>query len=84
MGTRGFEDAALSGYAEELGLDMAAFGECVSSGRFRERVQQDFLDGQSAGVNSTATFFVNGIRLKGAQPVEEFRRVIDGELARSG
>ena len=32
----------------------------------------------------TPSFFVNGILLAGAKPVEDFYRVIDAELARAG
>ena len=35
----------------------------------------------AAGVAGTPAFFINGIFLNGAQPLEEFKKVIDGELA---
>jgi len=44
-------------------------------------VETDVNDGRAAGVTGTPAFFVNGIVLKGAQPVEEFSRIIDAELA---
>jgi protein-disulfide isomerase len=34
------------------------------------------------GVTGTPAFFINGRRLSGALPYEEFKRVIDEELAR--
>jgi protein-disulfide isomerase len=33
------------------------------------------------GAASTPTFFVNGILLRGSQPIESFSKVIDAELA---
>jgi protein-disulfide isomerase len=38
-------------------------------------------DGEAAGVSGTPAFFINGIPLRGALPLEEFKRVIDEELA---
>ena len=33
------------------------------------------------GVRSTPTFFINGIAVVGAQPIDVFKQVIDQELA---
>ena len=77
----GFEMAALEGYAKQLELDEAAFRTCMAEKRHAARVTTDLQDGQAAGVNSTPTFFVNGVKLKGAQPFSEFQRLIDAELA---
>ena len=68
-------------YASELGLDMAAFEECIESGRYAEEVQGDFEFAANLGVRSTPTFFVNGLPLVGAQPFEVFKQLIDSELA---
>jgi protein-disulfide isomerase len=32
-------------------------------------------------VGGTPAFFINGIFLNGAQPIDEFKKVIDAELA---
>jgi protein-disulfide isomerase len=36
--------------------------------------------GNEAGVNGTPAFFINGRLISGAQPFEEFRKIIDDEL----
>ncbi len=69
------------GYAETLGLDVAAFEECIDSARYAEEVQADFIFARNLGVRSTPTFFINGLPLVGAQPFEVFQQVIDRELA---
>jgi protein-disulfide isomerase len=46
-------------------------------------VQADLEAGSALGVTGTPAFFVNGINLSGARPVEDFVRVIEGELARA-
>jgi protein-disulfide isomerase len=68
-------------YAEELGLDMTAFNECLDSGRYNDEVQADFDFAAGLGVRSTPTFFVNGIPVVGAQPFEVFADLIEKELA---
>jgi protein-disulfide isomerase len=40
-------------------------------------------DGEGVGVQGTPAFFVNGVFLNGAVPMEDFREVIDAELAGS-
>lgn len=47
------------GYAQELGLDMAAYDRDVADPATLARVQQDVTDGRALGVNSTPTFFVD-------------------------
>lgn len=75
---------ALKGYATELGLDGGKFAECLDSSRYAEQVQKDMADGQAAGVTGTPAVFVNGRMLSGAQPFEEFAKIIDDELQRRG
>jgi protein-disulfide isomerase len=37
--------------------------------------------GNGAGVTGTPGFFINGVPLFGAQPVAEFEKIIDSQLA---
>jgi len=74
----------LPAVAQETGLDMASFKECVASGKHRAAVQKDVEEGNRLDVTGTPTFFINGRVLAGAQPLQAFVRVIDDELARSG
>ena len=69
------------GYAEELGLDLAAFEECYTSRRYQDEVTADLQWAVNLGVSSTPTFFINGIAIVGAQPFEVFYEVITKELA---
>ena len=55
-------------------------------GRYAEaiaRVRQDVQLGEKLGVNSTPTFFVNGIRISGVLPPAAFETAIEHELARA-
>lgn len=80
-GTLGLGQAAYEGYAEQLGLDVAALNACLEEGRYAEAVNQDLALGQELGVSSTPTFFINGIALVGAYPFDTFASIIDYELA---
>jgi protein-disulfide isomerase/Tfp pilus assembly protein PilF len=69
--------------ASSLKLDEKQFDSCLSSGKYRTKVEQDLQDGIRAGVSGTPGIFINGIFLSGAQPEAAFERVIEAELARS-
>lgn len=72
----------LKKWAADLGFDTGQFNECLDSGKHEEAVKKDFADGQSAGVKGTPSFFINGKILTGAQPYEEFKKVIDEALGK--
>jgi protein-disulfide isomerase len=73
----------LKASAQEVGLDLPACEPCVSSGKYQTTVQQDVEEGTRAGVTGTPAFFINGRLVSGAQPLENFTRVIEDELARA-
>jgi protein-disulfide isomerase len=74
-------DAVYQQYAQDLGLDMTQFNTCYSSHKFQQAIQTDSSYALSIGVNSTPTFFINGLAVIGAQPLDAFKQVIDKELA---
>lgn len=71
-------------FAEDNAMDVAAFEECIDSGRYRNEVTLDLFDGQDLGVSGTPAFFINGRQVSGAQPFSVFASVIDVELQRAG
>jgi protein-disulfide isomerase len=62
-------------------MDVAKFSECLDSGRQAVAVREDQAAGAKVGVNGTPAFFVNGVSLSGARSVDDFKQVIDQELA---
>ncbi len=66
--------------ADDVGLERVGFDECLASGKFKEAVDKDMSAGAEVGVNGTPSFFVNGRVLSGAQTLDDFRQVIDGEI----
>ncbi len=78
---RAMDDATIRATAETAGLDLAAFDACLAAGRAASVVDRDMADARALGVTGTPAFFVNGIRLSGARPVEDFVELIEEELA---
>jgi len=74
----------LPGYAQQVGLDPNEMKQCIESGRMAARVKKDADSAATVGVTSTPSFFVNGIKVRGAQPIEYFQGLIDGELGAKG
>lgn len=69
-------------WAEQLGLDMEQFRADLNSGDVLARLLSDAQEGKELELSSTPAFFVNGYPLKGAQPFEEFKTLIDRELGK--
>jgi protein-disulfide isomerase len=68
-------------FAKDLKLDLDEFETCLNSGRYREEVELDYQFAASMGIQSTPTFFLNGLPIIGAQPYDIFKKIIDSELA---
>ena len=62
-------------YAQNLGLDMNKYDEDFD--KVIERVNQDFALGERAGVESTPTFFINGVKYPGVIPADKFQQLMD-------
>ena len=67
--------------ATDLGLDVASFQACIEDHRYQDQIQADMDFALSLGVQSTPTFFINGLAIVGAQPLTTFTDIIDRELA---
>lgn len=72
---------AYTQYAQELNLDMTAFEACVTTQKYKDAIQADSEFAMNLGVRSTPTFFINGLAIVGAQPLNVFKQIIDRELA---
>ena len=72
-------------YALTLGLEEEKFNSCLKNGKYIEEIQKDLDDGRTYGISGTPGFFIGNdqigfIELKGAQPFENFKKVIDSQL----
>jgi protein-disulfide isomerase len=73
----------LEARARDVGLDLGRYRASVASQGARARVEGDRRLGESLGVQGTPSFFINGRRLVGAQPLARFQAIIDEELGRA-
>ncbi len=74
------DDAALTQLAEQVGLNKEKFQACLTANRHMDVVQKDMAKGQEVGVQGTPAVFLNGILITGAQPYQNFAKMIDGLL----
>ncbi len=70
-------ELSLKTYAVQLGLNSVAFGSCLNSDKYLADIESDLQTGISAGVEATPTFFVNGVMVRGAVPLEVFESMIN-------
>jgi protein-disulfide isomerase len=73
----------LEKYAGEIGLDVGKFKAALDNGSAKKKVDEDLKVAQQVGVQGTPNFYVNGRNVQGAQPFEEFKKVIDDEIQRA-
>jgi protein-disulfide isomerase len=62
--------------ARTLGLDVAAFKQCVADRVMRPMIQADIARAEQAGAKSTPTFFIGGFQISGAEKIDVFRTTI--------
>lgn len=55
----------LTQYAKKLGINMKKLQEDMEHTEVQNKVNEDFIGGIKSGVNSTPTFFVNGVKWDG-------------------
>jgi protein-disulfide isomerase len=67
-------------YAQDLGLNMPAYHDCVDNDRTAPLILNDVMQASGAGVNGTPTFVINGRLLSGALPFSELSQQIDAAL----
>ena len=66
----------LLSYAGDIGLDQTRFVACYASDASEARVRAANALADRMGVRATPTFFINGRRLEGALPADEFRTLL--------
>jgi protein-disulfide isomerase len=81
--TPALEDSDLRGYGAALGLDGGKVQSAVSGSRHYAVIDRSQELAAALEARGTPTFFINGRALKGAQPFEKFKTIIDEELKRA-
>ncbi len=75
----------LAKFAQEIGLDVDEWSECVTNGSHSQTILASNEDAKSLGITGTPAFFVIGqdgktTRIFGAQPFEVFENIFETEL----
>jgi protein-disulfide isomerase len=74
------EDPALGKIARQVGMSWPKVQVASARGRMPARMDQAVEQAEDLLVYGAPHFFINGVRLQGARPIEEFRARIDAEL----
>jgi protein-disulfide isomerase len=64
-------------------IDTAKWTDCFDNKKTEDIVKKEQAEGSSVGVSGTPAFIINGRLVSGAQPFDNFKAVIDDELARA-
>jgi protein-disulfide isomerase len=80
---QGLGDDTYLRLARELGLNEARFKAALANPKYAQLVDRDASEGSKVGADGTPTFFVNGRQLVGAQPVDQFKAMIDEEMKKA-
>ncbi len=78
----GLERGALSTYATAVGLDVAAFDQCVDSGDMQRKVQAGDQEARRLGIRGTPGFAINGVALAAPPNYDQLVGFIQNELAK--
>jgi len=72
----------LKQHGKDLQLDMTRFEADLQNSDEKKRIDADVAEARTLGINGTPGFFVNGRFIGGAQPFENFAKIIDEELTK--
>src|SRR5262249_8249480 len=75
------ERADLESYAQEIGLDLTKFRAALDNGEGKRVLAADRTLAQGLGLQATPTFFINGRKLTGSASLDEWRALVDEEIA---
>jgi protein-disulfide isomerase len=69
--------------AESLGLNVRLVHTAIDDKGYQQSINEDVALANVVGAQGTPTFFINGRKLTGAQPVGKFEQIIDEELPKA-
>lgn len=64
-------------YAESIKLDLESFRNCLDDEKHKQTVEQDEASAEADGVHATPTFIINGTKVEGMLPFNEFEQIIE-------
>ncbi len=76
-------DEELVAALKDLGVPASVITQAITENKYGDKFEQSSDLAQDFEARGTPHFFANGIRIKGAQPVAEFERVIDEQIKKA-
>ena len=70
-------------WAGQLGLNVGQVNAAIENNEHNATITAQQAIARRLGASGTPSFFINGRNLRGAQPFDAFKRVIDEELAKA-
>ena len=79
---RDFSAKNLEAIAKEAGLNIDKY-KADKDGACKASIKKDQADLSAVGTTGTPAFYINGRFLSGAQPIDNFKKIIDAELKKA-
>lgn len=81
---RGRVERKFRDYAEQIGVNVDQYEDCMDEGRYRAQVQSGVEEGLALGVNSTPTFIIGNRRYPGSLPFDVLNALVDSIITERG
>jgi protein-disulfide isomerase len=81
--SRSLDDESLLRIAAEVGVDVARFRASCAGSEARATLERERALAASLGVRGTPAFFINGRKVEGARPLDDFKVIIDEEIRKA-
>jgi len=73
-------EAFLKELARKVGANVARVQKDINSDEVKKRIAEDQAEAQQFQFSGTPGYLINGVSLRGAYPIEEFKEIIDRQL----
>jgi protein-disulfide isomerase len=77
------ERANIETYAQEVGLNMGQLRAALDNNEHAAQIDASQALARRFGASGTPAFFINGRFLSGARPLEQFKALVDEEMAKA-
>ena len=73
-------EAYLKDAAKKVGANMAKLQKDITGAEVKARIDADKAEAEKFGFSGTPGYLVNGVSLRGAYPIDDFKQIIDRQL----
>ncbi len=73
-------EAFIKEIAKKIGADVKKMEKDMESESVTKRIQEDIAEAQEFRISGTPGFIINGVSLRGAYPIQNFKEIIDRHL----